>query len=126
MTKQPRSWWPAEGEIRLSKRHDEAALGGERVIGPYVEESDSRVVKLNPGFAGTSGSRALTSRAKAMDGAKTLEAQHLRTRRRRGSGTITQPTMEQERSVLAPANSGTELATPGRSVTANSISGEKP
>jgi hypothetical protein len=84
VTKQPRSWWPAEGEIRPSKRHDEVALGGEQVIGPYVEESDCRVVKLNPAFAGPGGSRALTSRAKAMDGAKTLESQHPRTRRRRG------------------------------------------
>lgn len=39
MVKQPRSWWPAEGETRLSKRHDEVALGGEQVIGPYDEES---------------------------------------------------------------------------------------
>ena len=46
MTKQPRSWWPAEGEIRLSKRHDKVVLGGEQVIGPYDEES-CRVVK-NP------------------------------------------------------------------------------
>jgi hypothetical protein len=34
--KRPRSWWPAEGEIRLSKRHDKVALGGEQVIGPYA------------------------------------------------------------------------------------------
>jgi len=39
MTKQPRSWWPAEGETRLSKRHDKVAFGGEQVLGPYVKES---------------------------------------------------------------------------------------
>jgi hypothetical protein len=33
--KQPRSWWPAEGETRLSKRHDQVPLGEERVFGPY-------------------------------------------------------------------------------------------
>ena len=100
MTKQPRSWWPAEGETRLSKRHDEGVLDGEQVIGPYDEES-CRVVKLNPAGAGPSGSRALISRAKAVDGVKTLEVQYPRTHRRRGSGTITQPTMEQERFVSA-------------------------
>ena len=39
MAKQPGSWWPAEGETRLSKRHDKVATGGEQVLGPYVEES---------------------------------------------------------------------------------------
>src|SRR3981081_1497122 len=34
--KRPRSWWPAEGEIRLSKRHDKVAMGGEQVVGPYA------------------------------------------------------------------------------------------
>jgi hypothetical protein len=34
--KRPRSWWPAEGEIRLSKRHDKVAVGGEQVVGPYA------------------------------------------------------------------------------------------
>jgi len=115
MTKQPRSWWPAEGETRLSKRHDEVVLDGEQVIGPYDEES-CRVVKLNPAGAGPSGSRALISRAKAMDGVKTLEVQHPRTHRRRGSGTITQPITEQERSVSAPAGmaGGCQPAVPGK------------
>ena len=35
VAKRPRSWWPAEGEIRLSKRHDKVAVGGEQVVGPY-------------------------------------------------------------------------------------------
>jgi hypothetical protein len=102
MTKQPRSWWPAEGETRPSKRHDKVALGGEQVIGLHDEESRIRAVS-RPVKAGTSGSRALPRRAKAMDGVKLLEVQHPGTRRRIGSGTITQPIVEQERSVSAPA-----------------------
>jgi hypothetical protein len=46
MAKQPRSWWPAEGETRPSKRHDEAPLGGEQPTGPYDEES-CRLVRLS-------------------------------------------------------------------------------
>jgi hypothetical protein len=103
MTKQPRSWWPAGGETRASKRHDKVALGDEQVVGPYDEESCERVVS-KPAKAGTSGSRAPTARAKARDGAKSLEVQHPGTRRRRGSGTTTQPIAEQERSVSAPAS----------------------
>jgi hypothetical protein len=45
MAKQPRSWWPAEGETRPSKRHDEVPLGGEQPTGPYDEES-CRLVRL--------------------------------------------------------------------------------
>lgn len=102
MAKQPRSWWPARGETRASKRHDKVALGDEQVVGPYDEESCGRVVS-KPAKAGTSGSRAPTARAKATDGAKSLERQHPGTRRRSGSGTTTQPIAEQERSVSAPA-----------------------
>ena len=103
MTKQPRSWWPVEGETRLSKRHDEVVLDGERVIGPYDQES-CRVLMQALGDGGPSGSRALGEKAKATDGAKTLEVQHPRTHGRMGSRTITQPTMEQERSVSALAS----------------------
>ena len=94
--------WPAEGESRLSKRHDKVVLDGERVIGPYDQKS-CRVLIQTPGDGGPSGSRALGEKAKAPDGAKTLEVQHPRTHRRMGSITITQPTMEQERSISAPA-----------------------
>ncbi len=39
VTKQPGSWWPAEGETRLSKkRHDKGALGVEQGCGQYDEE----------------------------------------------------------------------------------------
>ncbi len=52
-----------------------------------------------------------------MDGAKTLEVLHPGTRRRIGSGTITQPTVEQERSVSAPAKwlRDCHLVVPGNS-----------
>src|SRR6266508_5384161 len=103
VAKQPRSWWPAGGETRASKRHDKVALGDEQVVGPYDEESCARVVN-KPAKAGKSGSRAPTARAKARDGAKSLEGQHPGTRRRSGSGTATQPIVEQERSVSAPAH----------------------
>ena len=43
MTKQPGSWWPADGETRPSKRHDKAALGGEQATSPYDEEPCSLV-----------------------------------------------------------------------------------
>ena len=91
-----------EGETRLSKRHDKVVLDGERVIGPYDQKS-CRVLMQTPSDGGPSGSRALGEKARATDGAKTLEVQHPRTHRRMGSRTITQPTMEQERSVSAPA-----------------------
>ncbi len=114
MTKQPGSWWPAEGETRTSKRHDKGPLGVERVIGPYDEKS-CRVVTFHPALQGPSGSRASVGEAKAMDGAKRLDVQHQRTRRRKGNGTITRPVTEQERSVSAPAR-WPRVATPRRPV----------
>jgi hypothetical protein len=51
MARQPRSWWPAEGETRLSKRHDEVPTGGEQVVSPYDEES-CRVNRLRPAQVG--------------------------------------------------------------------------
>ena len=57
MTKQPRSWWPAQGEIRPSKRHDEVVLDGERVIGPYDEES-CRVVRITLRGQGQTGAES--------------------------------------------------------------------
>jgi hypothetical protein len=45
MAKQPCSWWPAEGETRLSKRHDKVPSGGEQATGPYAEEP-CRLVRL--------------------------------------------------------------------------------
>jgi hypothetical protein len=47
------------------------------------------------------GAEPLSLRAKAVDGVKSLDEQHLRTRRRRGDRTCTRSTVEQERSVSA-------------------------
>jgi RNA-directed DNA polymerase len=38
VTKQPGSWWPSEGETRLSKRHDKGPLGVEQATSPHDEE----------------------------------------------------------------------------------------
>ena len=115
MAKQPCSGWLAEGETRLSQRHDKAVVDGEQVLGPYDEEF-CRVVIVHPAGAGASGSRARLERAKAMEGVKTLAVQYPGTRRRRGSGTITQPITEQERSVSVPAGTaaGGQPAVPGK------------
>ncbi len=78
-------------------------LGGEQVIGPCernpVTASSNRPRAIGEQY----GSRAPSAWVKAMDGVKSLDVQHLWTRRRIGSGTITQPTVEQERSVSTPA-----------------------
>ena len=52
---------------------------------------------------GSTGSRASCLWAKAMEGVKTWDGQPRRTRRRRGRGTVGQPSWEQERPVSAPA-----------------------
>src|SRR5258708_8520596 len=49
------------------------------------------------------GSRVLGRRTKATEGVKNLERQPRRTQRRRGRGTLAQPSWEQERAVSAPA-----------------------
>jgi hypothetical protein len=66
VAKQPGSWWPAEGETRLSKRHDKASLGGEQAASPYDEEPCSldMVTMREP---------SLSHWAKAMDGVEILE-----------------------------------------------------
>ena len=103
MTKQPCSWWAMEGETRLLKPHDKVAfMGGEQAYGPYDEESCVSVV-IVPAKAVQCGSRAPRTRAKAMEGAKTLEVQHRGTRRRIGIGTHAQFSTERGRSVSAPA-----------------------
>ena len=109
MTKQPCSWWAMEGETQLSKPHDKVAYtGGEQAYGPYDEESCVSVV-IVPAKADKCGSRAPRTRAKAMEGAKTLEVQHRGTRRRIGIGTYAQFGTERGRSVSAPA-----FTAPGR------------
>ena len=55
VAKQPGSWWPAERETRLSKRHDKAALGGEQATSPYdrnLAASHGNDVEAEPLFTG--------------------------------------------------------------------------
>ncbi len=99
--KRPRSWWPAEGEIRLSKRHDKVAVGGEQVVGPY-----ERVP--SPADRGEGHGRCEDRGCAARE-----------TRRRTGSGTITQPIVEQERSVSTPAARARRVPSSGAPVTQN-------
>ena len=122
MAKQPCSWWPAEGETRLSKRHDKVASGGEQVIGPYERNPVVASLTKPREIGDKCGSRARGIWAKAMDGAKTLEVRHLWTRRRIGNGTITQSTVEQERSVSTPAMQAQRRPSLGAPVTAKPIS----
>ena len=92
VAKQPGSWWPAEGRPRPSKRHDKVLLEGEQVSGPYDEEPCS-VVKP-PRFGGAKREPSPISQVKPTDGAKSSDAEHPRTRRRREGGTLTQSTDE--------------------------------
>jgi hypothetical protein len=123
VAKQPRSWWPAEGEIRLSKRHDKVALGGEQVIGPYDKQSCARVVTEPCQSRSQAGAEPGADGPKAREGAKILEMRHRGTRRRMGIGTITQSIVEQERSVSAPASDGSRVAVLECPAAAKPISG---
>jgi hypothetical protein len=88
----------------MPKPHDKvASKGGEQACGPYDEESCASVVRY-PTRVGQNGSRASQIKAKAMEGAKTLEVQHRGTRRRSGIGTCAQFGTERGRSVSAPAS----------------------
>ena len=140
VTKQPGSWWPAEGETRPSKRHDKVPLGGEQTTSPHDKEpcslvrfalceqgqmwepSLSKMGECRPpaswdhpsakaeGWSLVIGDKAFrwslvagARQAKAMDGAKNLDAQRLRTHRGMEGGMVGKPATEQERSVSAPA-----------------------
>ena len=88
----------------MPKPHDKVAFqGGEQARGPYDEESCASVVKEPRASGRYSGSRACQIKAKAMEGAKTLDVQHRGTRRRSGIGTCAQFGTERGRSVSAPA-----------------------
>ena len=74
VAKQPRSWWPAVGEIRSSKRHDKVASGGEQATGPQHQANSAASSPL-PGLGWEQGgSRASTTRVKAMEGVLILES----------------------------------------------------
>ena len=56
-----------------------------------------------PSVRRPTGSRVSGAQTKAREGVKSLEQQPRRTQRRRGRGTLAQPSWEQERAVSAPA-----------------------
>ena len=84
-----------------SKRGVESALGG---CNPPVRSMKRSLPRRerNPRKRPT-GSRAPWNWAKAMEGAKSLDAQPRGTLRRKGRGTVGEPAWEQERPVSAPA-----------------------
>lgn len=119
--KRPCSWWPAEGEIRLSKRHDKVAMGGEQVIGPYVRNP----VSASSDYPATAGDIRVPSPVHTGEGQERCEdlgRAAPETRRRIGSGTITQPIVEQERSVSTPASQAWRVLPSGAPVAVKPIS----
>ncbi len=82
------------------KRGVEPSLGRCR---PPVRSMKRSLPRREGARKGPTGSRAWVEWAKATEGVKSLEAQHRRTLQRRGSGTVGQPSWEQERPVSAPA-----------------------
>ena len=92
---------PAFGETWASKRGVEPSnLGGCK---PAVRSMKRSLPRRDLPPKGSTGSRAPGAEAKAMEGMKSLEQQSRRTQRRRGRGTLAQPSWEQERAVSAPA-----------------------
>jgi len=64
VAKQPSSWWPAEGETRLSKRHDKVPIRG-RASNRSAALSEPCHLVISGRESGPSGSRALHTGAKA-------------------------------------------------------------
>jgi hypothetical protein len=96
-----RSSPPAFGETWASKRGVEPSLGGCKPTVRSMKRSlPRREICLRKELT---GSRVSSDQRKAMEGVKHLETQPRRTQRRRGRGTLAQPSWEQERPVSAPA-----------------------
>src|SRR6266851_3272683 len=89
------------GETWASKRAVEPSLGGCKPAVRSIKRSLPR--RKTPLCKEPTGSRVLDPRTKATEGAKNLEMQSRRTQRRKGRGTLAQPSWEQERAVSAPA-----------------------
>jgi hypothetical protein len=64
MAKQPSSWWPAEGETRPSKRHDNVPIRG-LASNRSAASSEPCHLVISARESGASGSRALHTGAKA-------------------------------------------------------------
>ena len=92
---------PAFGETWASKRGVEPSLGGCK---PAVRSMKRSLPRRKSWLRKEStGSRVTCDQTKATEGVKRLEMQPRRTQRRRGRGTLAQPSWEQERAVSAPA-----------------------
>ena len=92
---------PAFGETWASKRGVEPSLGGCKPAVRNMKRSLPRrksCLRKEP-----TGSRVSCDLTKATEGVKRLDMQPRRTQRRRGRGTLAQPSWEQERPVSAPA-----------------------
>ena len=93
---------PAFGETWASKRGVEPSTSGR--CKPAVRSMKRSLPRRkSPLREEPTGSRALERWAKAREEVKNLEQQPRRTQRRRGRGTLVQPSWEQERPVSAPA-----------------------
>ena len=96
-----RSSPPASGETWASKRGVEPSSGGCKPAVRSMKRSLPRrnsLLRKEP-----TGGRVREGETKAKDGVKSLERQPRRTQRRKGRGTLAQPSWEQERAVSAPA-----------------------
>lgn len=91
---------PAFGEIWASKRGVEPSRGGCKSSVRSMKRSLPRR-EIFPRERAT-GSRASCPWAKATEGVKSVDEQPRGTRRRRGRGTMRQPSWEQKRPVSAP------------------------
>ena len=76
-------------------------FGKVQANGPQHEAKPA--ASRSPSVRRATGRRAPRGGAKAREGVKRLERQPRRTQRRRGRGTLAQPSWEQERAVSAPA-----------------------
>ena len=92
---------PAFGETRALERGVEPSQGGCKPPVRSIKRSLPR--RKENLLREPTGSRARVCWAKATEGVKRLEMQHRRTLRRKGRGTVAQPSWEQERPVFAPA-----------------------
>jgi hypothetical protein len=90
---------------RLGRPERRSAGSSPRLGGckPAVRSIKRSLARRKTTPQGATGSRVPSPRTKAREGVKRLEVQPRRTQRRRGRGTLAQPSWEQERPVSAPA-----------------------
>jgi len=117
-----RSSPPAFGETWASERGVEPSSGGCK---PTVRSMKRSLPRREFGLRKEpTGSRVSCNQTKATEGVKSLETQPRGTQRRRGRGTLTQPSWEQERPVSAPAVRPVGCQLAGGLGAANPISSE--